>query len=340
MNSKNELKKTQTGERTMSKYTRIGNGLTNELGSMLAEAFGKKGKAGVLKESFGITFKEQTGQTTANNTGAYTNLLSKTLYAAALEKSQKILDLVDINEDLLRAAGSGFGAYQIPRLTPTVAYEVAEGQKVNYFDEGIDPIVVTPRKVLAGTSMTWEIKRRGMNDFVKFVMKNASQAIERKLCSDILNGLAAGTGHAAVTGGVNYNAVVDAETLVNNAEHSNGVKFGFIADAMVISAQHWALFKKDEDVKSAMYYASVMPNAPVDAARNPLMFGNLEIVITPFLTAAQAVVLEKKRNILVKESDLETFEGRIPGSVDDEVIALMSYVLAMVFPHSVAIITA
>jgi hypothetical protein len=266
-------------------------------------------------------------------------LLAKTLYSAALEKSQKILDLVDINEDLLRAQGNGFGAYQIPRLTPTIAYEVSEGAKVNYFDEGIDPIVVTPRKIVAGTSLTWEIKKRGMNDFLKFVMKNAAQAIERKLCSDIVNGLAAGTGLAATTGGVDYDAVVDAETLVNDASHSNGVKYGFIADALVIAATNWGAFKKDEDVKSAMYYSSAIPGQPVDAARNPLMFGNLEIVVTPYLTAVQALVLEKKRNILVKESDLETFEGRIPGSVDDEIIALMSYVLAMVFPKSVATIT-
>lgn len=322
----------------MKQYTRIGDNLTVELGQLLAEAFGAKGKKSVLRESFGITFKEQTGQTTANNTGAYVTLLSKTLYSAALERSEKILNLVDINEDLLRAAGSGFGAYQIPRITPTIAYEVAEGQKVNFFDEGIEPIVVTPRKVVSGTSMTWEIKRRGMNDFVKFVMKNAAQSIERKLCSDILNGLAAGSSHTPITGGVTYDNVVDAEVLVNDAEWGNGVKFGFIADTLVIAASKFGDFKKDTDVKNAMYYASVMPGAPVDAARNPLMFGNLEIIVTPYLTASSAVVLEKKRNILVKESDLETFEGRIPGSVDDEVIALMSYVLAMVFPDSVAVI--
>ena len=332
-----KMLKNYTGD--FMKYTKIGNNLTEAIGESLAEAFVEKGKGEVLKESFGITFKEA-GQTTANNTGAYTNLLSKTLYQAALERSQKILDLVDINEDLLRAAGGGFGAYQIPRLTPTIAYEVAEGQKVNTFDEGIDPVVVTPRKVVAGTSITWELKKRGMNDFVKFVMRNAAQAIERKLCSDIVNGLVAGSNHAGIGGGLSYDNVVDAETNVNNAEHTNGVKFGFIADALVISAGQWGAFKKDEDVKSAMYYASASSAQSVNAAQNPLMFGNLEIVVTPFLTSAHAIVLEKKRNILVKESNLETFEGRIPGSADDEVIALMSYILAMVFPDSVAYIEA
>ena len=321
----------------MSKYTRIGSNLPNEVGQMLAEAFKENGKSNILKESFGITFKE--GQSTANNTGAFVNLLAKTLYSAALEKSQAVLDLVDINEDLLRAGSSGFGAMQLPRLTPTIAFEVAEGQKVNYFPEGIDPVVVTPRKVVAGTSITWEIKRRGMNDFVKFVMKNAAQAIERKLCSDIVNGLVAGaTGTTA--GGLSYDNVVDAEVVVNDAQHANGVKFGFIADALVIASAQWGAFKKDEDVKSAMYYASAVPGQPVNAGQNPLMFGNLEIVVTPYLTAAHAIVLEKKRNILVKESDLETFEGRIPGSVDDEIIALMSYVLAVMFPDSIRPIVA
>ena len=322
----------------MSKYTRIGDNLSRDMGILLAEAFGAKGKQNVLKENFGITYKE--GQTTANNTGAYVTLLAKTLYSAALEKSQKILDLVDINEDLLRAGSNGFGSMQLPRLTPTIAYEVSEGAKVNYFTEGIDPVVVTPRKIVAGTSLTWEIKRRGMNDFVKFVMKNAAQAIERKLCSDIVNGLAAGTGHSANTGGVTYDNVVNAETDVNDASHSNGVKFGFIADALVIAAANWGAFKKDEDVKSMLGYANAIPGNPVNASNNPLMFGNLEIVVTPYITAVQAMVLEKKRNILVKESDLETFEGRIPGSVDDEIIALMSYVLAIMFPDSISTITA
>lgn len=321
----------------MSKYTKIGNNLPNEVGKMLAEAFKENGKANILKESFGITFKE--GQSTANNTGAFVNLLAKTLYSAALEKSQKILDLVDINEDLLRAGSSGFGAMQLPRLTPTIAFEVAEGQKVNYFPEGINPVVVTPTKVVTGTSITWEIKRRGMNDFVKFVMKNAAQAIERKLCSDIVNGLSTGaTGEE--TGGLSYDTVTDAEVAVNNAEHGNGVKFGFIADALVVAAANWGAFKKDEDVKSMLGYANAIPGNPVNASNNPLMFGNLEIVVTPFLTHSQALVLEKKRNILVKESDLETFEGRIPGSVDDEIIALMSYTLAIMFPDSIRRIVA
>ncbi|MGD9581222.1 MAG: hypothetical protein AB7V50_07605, partial [Vampirovibrionia bacterium] len=83
-----------------------------------------------------------------------------------------------------------------------------------------------------------------------------------------------------------------------------------------------------------------IPGQPVNAATMPLMFGNLEIIVTPFLTAAHAMVLQKKKNVLVKEADLQTFEGSIPGRpYDKEVVALMSYVMAIMYPKSVSYIS-
>lgn len=325
----------------MVKYSEVSRSSSNALcenaGKMLADAFIADGKESVLKESFGI-YKES-GQTTTNNSGSYANLLATTLYTAAIDQMSKILDLVEINEDLKNKGG--FGAMQLPRLTPTIAVVVAEGAIVNYFDEGIDAITVSCQKVVAGTSITWEIMKRGMTDFAKYVLKNAADAVARKLASDIVNGLVAGSTNAAETGGITFTKVLNAETKVNNSAYGNGVKFGFIANALVISTANWATFRVDSDVKSALYYASAIPGQPVNAATMPLMFGNLEIVVTPFLTSAQAIVLEKKRNILVKESDLETFEGQLPGRLyDREVIALMSYALAMMYPTSVTAITA
>lgn len=314
---------------------RVGTKLCENAGMMLAEAFKAKGHDDVLKENFGITFKE--AQTTTNNAGAYVDLLSSTLYSAAIDRIAEVLDLVEINEDLKNT--HGFGAMQIPRLAPTIAYEVSEGSVASEFDEGIEPITVTCKKVVARTSMTWEIIKRGMNDFARYVLKNAADAVSRKLASDILNGLAAGAGFTTA-GGISYDNIVDSEAKVNSSTYSNDVPYGFIADALVISANDWATLKKDADFKQAMWYASSIPGQPVNAAREPLMFGNLQIVVTPFLTAAKALVLEKKRNILVKESDLETFEGRLPGTPDTEILALMSYVLAVIYPSSVCKITA
>jgi len=322
----------------MVKYNDFGTKLCDEAGQMLAEAFADQKETAMLKENFGITLSEA-GQTTTSNAGSYVNLLSSTLYTAAIEKIEKVLDLVEINEDLIGKAG--FGAMQLPRLSPTVAYEVSEGNVLNYFDEGIDAVTVTPRKVVAGTSITWEIMKRGMTGFAKYVLKNAADAITRKLASDVLNGLVAGSSHSAVTGSMTFANALTAETNVNTASYSNGVKYGFISDALVINSSYWAIFRQDEDVKTALYYASALPGMPVNAAQMPLMFGNLEIIVTPFLTSAHGIVLERKRNVLVKESNLETFEGAIPGRLyDREVIALMSYVMAILYPASVSYISA
>lgn len=321
----------------MVNYTNLGSELSIKAGQKLAEAVGSKGHAQHLKESYGITFKEA-GQTTANNTGAYTNLLASTLYTAAIEKIEKVLDLVDENTEL--KGSRGFGALQLPRMTPTIAYEVSEGSVVNYFEEGIDPVTVTARKIVAGTSITWEIYERGLQGFAGYILKEAADAIKRKLASDICNGLAAGAGATPVaTAEVTTANVFLAESRVNDAEYSNGVKFGFIADALVITPSDFNTLRGDEKVWQSMHYASVIPGAPVNAAQLPLMFGNLEVVVTPFLTAARALVLEKKKNVLVWEKDLQTFEGHIPGRpYDREVVALMSYVLAMIQPMSVCAI--
>jgi len=319
-------------------FTNYGKGLAEDAGKLLAESFGRQGDSAMLKEHFGITLKES-GQTLATNTGAYVDLLAGTLYTAAIEKIDKILALVTINEDLKNKGG--FGAIQIPKLTPTIAYEVSEGAVVNYFDEGVGSITVTCKKIVAGTSITWEILKRGMNDFAKYVLKNAADSVARKLAGDILSGLVAGSGHSATTGSLTFANVLEAEKDVNTATYSNGVAYGFIADAIVISSTYWSTFRLDEDVKAGLYYATAIPGQPINPAAMPLMFGNLEIIVTPFLTSAHAIVLEKGRNILVKESDLETYEGQIPGRLyDREVVALLSYAMGILYPKSISYISA
>jgi hypothetical protein len=313
-------------------FSKSGFGLTEEAGRCLSEAFKEQGKETILKEKFGITFKEDV--TTTTGAGAYTTMLSTTLYSAAIENIQDILELVFINEDLKNKGG--FGAYQIPRLQPTIAYEVAEGAVVNYFDEGVDAVTVTPRKVVCGTALTWEIMKRGMTDFVKFVLQNAADAITRKLASDIINGLSVGAGNTQ-TGGTTYDTVIDARAQVESALYANGVPYGFLATHLVLNTNQAAILQKSTDWKNHVYYANVRPGDQVVIDRPALMFGNMKIITTPFLTDSLYLVLDnKKAAMLVKESDLETFEGALPGRpYDREVVGLMSYVLAVMYPSAI-----
>jgi hypothetical protein len=313
-------------------WSNYGNGLTEQAGKLLAEAFKAKGEGKVLAEKFGITFKEDV--TTTTGSGSFTTMLSTTLYSAAIENIKDILELVFVNNDLINKGG--FGAYQIPRLLPTIAYEIAEGQVVRYFDEGADSITVTAKPVVAGTALTWQIMKRGMTDFVKFVLQNAADAITRKLASDIVNGLAVGAGFTT-TGGTLYDKIIDSEAKVNSATYGNGVPYGFLANRLVLYTVEAATLKKTTEWKQHVYYANARPGDEFIINRPALVFGNLKIVETPFLTAAKYLVLDnKKAAMLIKESDLQTYEGAIPGRpYDREVVALMSYVMAIIYPYAI-----
>jgi len=331
--------------KSVTKYTEKkadnhGNGLSIAVGKILAEAFHKKGKDELLSEKFNINFKEDVNLTTAD--GAYVDLLSQTLNTAIIDDARmnQMLSLVFINDDMVHSRG--YGAMQIPRLQPTIAVEVAEGAVINYFDEGIDSITVTPRKVAVGTKLTWEIMERGMSGTVQYVFQNAADAIKRKLSSDIVNGLAAGA-YDAKTGGMTYNNYLDAVYDIENSEYSNGVKYGFLPDKFVVSTAYFATMLKDTDFKEAMYRSNANPGAPVGAMGIiPMVIGDTEIIKTPFLTAAQAIVLDSRKAAwLVKESDIQTFEGALPGELyNREIIALMSYVMAIIYPKAIKTITA
>lgn len=313
--------------------------LADEAGQMLAENFAEQGHNRLLEEKFGIEFSEagQTGQTTTTASGSYANLLGSTLYNAAIDRMEPILDLVDVNEDMVDA--KGFGAYQIPRMTPTQAFEVAEGEVVNYFEEGTDSIVVTPTKKVVGTSLTWEIMNRGMDGFAQYVMQNAAEALERKLTSDIVNGLAAGAGFTE-SGGIGMDKIRTAETNVKEATHSNGVNYGFLPDKFVVTPAAHSTIQGTTEYQEAVWPSNARGGNDTNLQHVPLEFHNMEIVETPYLDSAQALVLESGRNVLVKESDLETYEGSISGRpYDQEVVALMSYVLAIIYPKSVCEIT-
>lgn len=321
------------------RFQHYGHGYTEQAGKMLCEAFKAKGQEHILKEKFGKLFKEDV--TTTTGSGAYTTMLATTLYTAAISNITDILSLVQVNEDLKNKGG--FGAYKIPRLQPTIAVQVAEGAVVTYFNEGADSITVTPLKVVCGTALTWEILKRGMTDFAKFVLQNAADAVSRKLASDIVNGLAAGAG-TTTTGGISYANINASQVAVESAVDTNSIPYGFVCDKLVIATSQWHNFLGDTDVKNMLYRVPAKPGDTVAMTVGPgrIEYGNMQVVKTPFLTSAYALVLDsKKAAMLVKESDLETFEGAITGRpYDREVVALMSYALAVIYPYAVCQITA
>lgn len=340
-----------------NKYNRYGTELAEGLGKLFAEAFFVENKEADAQkeftEKYGISLKEgmegistqklasntfKEDITTSNSSATYTTMLSDTLMTAALDQMEEILGLTIVFNDLKNANG-GYGAYKIALGLPTKAAEISEGEVINYFSEGAQEIVITPTVKAVGTAITWQMLKRGMPDYIKWIGNNAVNAIKRKLTEDILSALNAGVDSGNVaTGGVTYDKIVDAIAAVRAAETANGVPYGFMPSDIVLSPTAFATLQKSTDWKEHVYRAVVVPGQPEVVNRPIEYFDELRIHKSPFIpTGCQALIVDKNYALAyVPESDVETFEGQLPGRpFDRELVALLSYGQAVLYPKSI-----
>lgn len=314
--------------------------LAEKVGKQLVEHFGSRDSSvkEKLKESFGINFKES-GQTTTSNPGSYTDALAKYLSDAAIKNVDAVLGLV--NHDKTLTKGGNGVAVKLPRLKPTVAYKVAEGQKYQTFPEGIDSILVSPEKIVSGTTITWEQSKAGGFNPEGTVMNQAKDAVTRKLGSEILNGLAAGSGHTPLTGGVSYANYVDAMDTIGSATYDNGVSYGFMPNAIVVNTTGYKDMLNDSNFKEFIWR-----NTPAfkgtETVRHAFVDGlTSQLIITPLLTSSRGIVLVKKQNTLVWGDEGQMFEGKVPGApYDKELVYVAQWALGVQQPKSVIAINA
>jgi hypothetical protein len=356
--------KVQSGFQTSGATVSGGNSAAAEnFGKCLAEAMMIKGmtadfkecginisKKGMsLKESMkDKTFMEAFTQgnfkedlTTTNGSGAYAKLLHKAIITKAYENLQDVLDAVIVFDDLKNSTGAG--SLQIPIGQPTIAYEVAEGQVINRFDEGISEITIVPRPVAAGTAITWRMTKRALPSVMQWILNNASNAVYRKVMKDIIDGITGTAGNTQSGFDAEaYDTIIDAERKVNSATDSTGIPYGFEATHLFLSYAAEATLRKSQDWKNHVQYAVAIPGAQLAVNRNVQYFGRLKMFTNPFISGNdRGFVLDKNYAVAyVPESDVESFEGQIPGRpYDKEVALLISVGQATLYTKAICMIT-
>ena len=322
-----------------AQFTRSGTELTATAMGLFKEGLeADKVNGSIFKEQFSKILKEDVNTTTAN--GAYTTMLASIMQTAVIEDAdlKEAESLVFINRDLVGKVS--YGAMKIPILAITSAVEVAEGATTGYSDKGVSHLTVTAKKYVFSTKMTWEIKKRGMDGMTKWILIQARDAIVRKRISNIVNGLAAAAGFT-VSGGFSYANFVAARKAVRGAKDGAGEAFNFHPNSLVVSDDAYADMLLDTDFKSAMYPANANPNIKFGSMGiiGPMKVIDCVIWETPLLSGALALVHEKGKNMLIQESDLEFFDGRLPKSVDTEILGVESSVMAAIRPTAIAKIT-
>lgn len=318
----------------MAKYQDTGNRLSEAAGQMIFNRMVKEGYCS--KESIGgqRTFREDI--TLSNSSGLFATVLAGYI-REAVEPVMVGLELLQINDDMMN--GQGKGAIKLPKELRATAATVAEGGSISYVSDGYTSITVTPEKRVAASKITWEMLKRGMVSLIVTEARRAGKALARKIDSDIIGALWAvvtnGNSNRVFTGGastrVAYNNLIDARALLE-------AQF-FKATHLILHPDDYAALCKDTDFKEALFRGTGSISADNSANIFPRVefFGPQKLIVTPQTGTGESFFVDaNEAGTFVKETDIEVVDGRLPGELDSEVIAVQSYGIGIENVNAVA----
>jgi len=299
-------------------------------GSSFAEEIGKKlvedmKKDESLKES--VILKED--NTMASGSAFYTTKLAQFVYYKSYNDFKTYFDAVWNLTPSDIGMPDGAGAYQIPKVLAGTAVKLSDGEVVDYLNDKNGKVTITTDTYAIGTKITRRAFKRYAKGVMEKLMTSASDAVLRAVCADIANGMIAGAASANnVTGEISYDKVEEAKEKVYTAEDENGVLFGFVPKMIGFTATGWRYYAVDDDVKNAV--AMGQRNVPGAELKNDyLVIQELKVLRMPLISvtkggnAVRAIVFDNEHfAVHLNETQMETYDGRIPGSAGDMEVIL------------------
>ena len=300
-------------------------------GKKLVEMASKRGYN--VKEMF--RFREDV--TTSNSAALYTTALASVV-RENVEPNLVALELLQMNTDLMD--GGGKGAIKLPKDQRITAAVVAEGGTVTYTGVGYTSITVTAEKRVAASKVTWEMVKRGMASTIVLEANRIGKAIARKIDSDILtaveNVVSAANSNRLATGGANTRVSYSLLTTAIGSFTANDYVFRYI----LLHPNDYAALLGDTDFKTAVLTQPVIQTVGgVQGGSRPyyqdggtnyvppaIYFHGAKVIVTSQVTDGVTLLVDSEElGTFCKETDVEVVDGRLPGSVDTEIIGLISF---------------
>ena len=304
----------------------------DNMGSEIAESVGKAlyenlKEDATLKESYGNVFKEDNSM--GNSGDLYTTVLAKAIYYKSYDRYQQYFNSVWQLTPADLGMPSGAGVYKIPKIIGTTGVKIADGEVVDYINDGKDSVTLETETYGIGTKITRRLLLRGAKGFIDKLLTAGSDGVMRAVVTDLVNGMAAAVPTAnVVTGGTSYDSIEECRKLIKLGKNSNDVLFGFHPDTILISAGGYKTLSISEDFKSLWARAMNIGNGT--SPKNDIqIWGGLRLVEADLLTAAvdgndvEAIVVDAMNYMVyLQETALETFDGRLPGTAGDKEVIM------------------
>lgn len=332
--------------RLKSEYQHMGTQMSEQVGKVLLEGMKNNPKISESVKLIEQNFMED--NTMGNSASLYTTVLAKAIWYKSYDDFEHYFDLV-MNltpEDL--GMPSGAGAYKIPKIYGAKAVKLSSGQQVRYTNKNKDDVVLETETYGVGTRINRRLLLRGAYGFVEKLMKAGSDAVLREVCTDIINNIVSGaTSGNTIAMGVTYDSIEDAKTKLEDATSPQGIRFGFMGNKIAFSSAGWNIFAKSTDFKSITVARNTSPQF-MEAMNRPLVWNDLTVVRTPLVSVQKnskvvhAVVLDSNHYAAaLRETEMETFDGRIPGTPgDQEIIQALDFGMVIMNAEAASVITA
>lgn len=323
-------------------YTFGGSEMALKVGKLLVEDMKEKG----FEEA--LTFKEDNDMD--NSSSWYTTKLATAIYYKAFDKFKQYFDMVWNLTPADVGSVDGAGIYKIPKVIGAPAAKVAGGEVVDYLNDGKGDATLETDTYAIGTRINRRLLKRAGKGVIDRLLTAASDSVLKAVCQDLINGMvsAADTDNT-VTGEISYAKVEKAIQNIREAANDKSQPFGLEPDFIAFTPSGWYAYSTDTDVKAMIGYGQ--GNVPGQKLENQykVIHSQLKVVNDKLITATKdsgkavrAIVVDSMNFMcFLKETEMTTFDGRLPGTPGDmEVIHAMDAGFTAINTKGGSVITA
>jgi len=304
--------------------SRQGSAMAEQVGKMLVEDMTapeneKRVENVQMLESMG--FKED--NTMANSGDLYTTVLGKKIFYNAYDKFNQYFEAVLNLTPADLGMPEGAGAYKIPKIESSPAAKLADGEVVQYLNDGKASVTLETETFGIGTSITRRLIKRGAKGFIKMLVQAGSDSVLMSVATEIANDMVAGADSGnTVTGGISYDKIEDAKLKIKKAANSSSQLYGFRADVACYTAEGMNLLLKNTDFKNVMYRNTVPGSNTMNTEF--VVWQGLKVLDFDLITVQKggadvhAIIADSKKFVaFLKETGMDTYDGRLPGKAGD-----------------------
>lgn len=292
-------------------------------------------------------FKED-DNTMANSASWYTTKLAKIIYYKAYDAFKGYFDMTWVLSPQDVGSSDGAGSYRIPKVIGARGVKLESGQVVDYINDGKGYATLETETYGIGTRINRRLMKRAGAGIINRLIQAASEAVLRAVCYDLIKGMIAGASTTTrVATGISYESIEEARANIKNTTNDKGELFGLEPDMIGFTATGWQIYALDNTIQAMVSMGA--RNVPGTKLENdyPIVQGLKKVDInlanaetSDSLLVHALLVCSKDFMCWLKETEMDVFDGRLPGTVDHEVIHAMDCGQIVLNDKAAAVITA